>query len=420
MNSDPIKPALVRLIGFEEADALITKASRYTNYPNVIKGFVKMPASPGLEGASLAIIEDQDLAYALGLDARPNPGMYTYALLTLAARADIGVLDRVAMILSEIDSASRHLAAIRRGAIRHAAMDRSMPPASASQVTHPDAPQRISEVKAWLKMHGEAELNALEPYYKQKTAARAAAVRALGEIATPEALEVLGQYASEKYPDKILDELHRAWGRFDRRAFASRMFRQAPWRLDLGFGSSIEGIGAVEGLTSLNVGFRGSADLSPLTECTKLTSLWVAAPYEPGLLSVEPLLGLTELTELHLTHMTHNADLAQLAALPVRRLRLELDGADCSFLQEMSRLERLLLSGAVPGETTNDVIVALVRKGVRVMAYTHETEWVGGLRECAEKEADVFFVETNGYIGFVNDESTLDAVKQHLFSNIVP
>lgn len=322
------------------------------------------------------------------------------------------MVDRVATAIPHLNWADTHLATIRRSAQRHVTTRQKA--TSASQVTLPDTPQRVSEVKAWLSTHGDGDPSALAPYQGQKAAARDAAIRALGQIATPQALEILGQYACDSYPDKVLDELHKAWGRFDRRAFAATMFRQPPWRLDLGFGSSIEGIGAVNSLTSLKVGFLGTADLSPLTECTELTTLWVAAQAGLGLSGVAPLRGLAELTELHLTGTTHNTDLTALATLPVRQLELDLNGGDCSFLLEMRQLEGVLLAGAVPGETTNDVIVALVRRGVHVVVSKYETEWVAGLTERAEQEADIFLVTQRSRIGFVNDESELELLERIL------
>lgn len=429
MADAPVTTALARHVGLGAATHFTAKVSRYASWPNLIRGISAMPATADLEAAALALIDDPSMATDLGLVSSPaagtdptlaravavlSVGTTTLGLLTLAARADVGVVDRVAGMVGGVSWDETHLEMIRRGAARHAAADRPTAGAPAPQAAHPDAPQRVSEVKAWLGTHGGVDVSVLAPYDKQKATARTAAIRALGEIATPQALEVLGQYASDSYPDKVLDELHTAWGRFDRRAFAAAMFRQAPWRLDLGFASSVEGIGAVSGLTSLKVGFSGPADLSPLAECTGLTTLWVASPFEPGLLSVAPLLGLTELSELHLTEKTHDADLTALAALPVRRLRLDLDGADCSFLLEMPRLERLLLTGAVPGTATYDVIVALVQKGVRVVVYQHETEWVTGLRERAERETGVFLVEAHGRIGLVGDESELGPFERSL------
>ncbi|KRB76434.1 hypothetical protein ASE01_15840 [Nocardioides sp. Root190] len=279
----------------------------------------------------------------------------------------------------------------------------------------PAAPQKASEVKAWLVAHPDVDPAVLAPHQDQKAAARTAAVRALGTIGTPRALEVLGEYADGSYPDAVLKELHTAWGRFDRRTFAATMFRQAAYTLDLGMARTVEGIGAVPGLTSLDVVFNGKADLTPLAECVELRTLRVGAEGEPGLLGVEPLLDLSELSELHLTRTTHNADLAPLAALGVRRLRIDLEGADGSFLLRMPQLERLLVSGG-----SADVVLALVRKGVRVVVFAHERDWVTGLLEQAGGAADVFVVEKSGRIGLVDDESKVDELGRHLFSNILP
>ena len=66
------------------------------------------------------------------------------------------------------------------------------------------------------------------------------------------------------------------------------------------------------------------------------------------------------------------------------------------------------------GTATYDVIVALVQKGVRVVVYQHETEWVTGLRERAERETGVFLVEAHGRIGLVGDESELGPFERSL------
>jgi hypothetical protein len=278
-----------------------------------------------------------------------------------------------------------------------------------------EVPQKAAEVKAWLGAHPDVDPAVLAPRTGQKAAARVAAVRALGAVGTPRALEVLGEYAEDSYSDAVLKELHTAWGRFDRRAFAATMFRQAAYTLDLGMAPTIEGIGAVPGLTSLDVVLTKGADLAPLAECTGLRTLRVGAEGEPGLLGVEPLRELLELTELHLTRTTHNADLTPLADLPVRRLRLDLEGADGSFLLRMPHLERLLLSGGAA-----DVVLALVRQGVRVVVWAHERDWVPGLLEQAGGAADIHVVEKAGRIGLTNDESKLEELGRHLFSNILP
>jgi hypothetical protein len=287
-------------------------------------------------------------------------------------------------------------------------------------------PQKVSEVKAWLAAHPDADPAVLAPHERQKAAARAAAVRALGSMGTPRALEVLRQYAADHYPDAVLKELHTAWSRFDRREFAATMFRQAPYTLDLGMAGSLEGIGAVSGLTSLDVVLVGGADLSPLAECTELRTLRVGAQGAPGLLGVEPIVDLPVLSELHLTRTTRNADLTPLSRTPVRRLRIDLEDADGSFLLRMPNLERLLLSGGGSSasleqcEALADVVVALARQGVQVVAYRHQRHWVDGLLQKADSAVDIFVADTNGYVGLTNDESELDGVRRRLFSNLLP
>jgi hypothetical protein len=428
-NADPLRTALASQLGDDAATALLTRMDRYSNYPNAVKGAAKIPADPQTEAAALTVVEDDALADALGLESASDAGLFGHptmqfwGLLTLAARADTDVVDRMAGRFEDQEYARKLLATIRRAAAKHAAADvADEPPAS----TGPDLPQKVSQVKAWLAAHPDADPALLAPQKRQKAAARAAAVRALGTIGTSRALEVLAQYADDRYPDAVLKELHTAWARFDRREFAATMFRQTPHTLGLGMAPSIEGIGAVPGLTSLDVILVDGADLSPLAECTELRTLRVGAEGIPGLLGVEPIVNLPQLTELHLTRMTQYADLTPLSTSGVRRLRLDLWDADGAFLLRMPQLERLLISanaGPVePHETPAlvDVVIALVRRGVQVTAYTHQRDWVTHLLEAAAQAADVFVVETSGYVGLTNQESEQEGLRRRLFSNLVP
>ncbi|WP_193614694.1 hypothetical protein [Nocardioides lijunqiniae] len=419
-HDDPIRTALGAHLGDDVAERLLTRIDRYSNLPNTVKGTAKTEGAPEVERAALVVVEDPALAGALGLEATPDLGPYPtqelWGLLTLAARADVEVLNRLAEGLGDQEYARRLQATIRRAAAKHAAAPTDGPERPASQA--PDVPQKVSEVKAWLAAHPDADPALLAPREGQRAAERSAAVRALGTIGTPGALDVLGRYAEESYPDAVLKELHRAWGRFDRREFAARMFRQAPYTLSLGLAPTLEGIGAVAGLTSLEVVLTGGADLAPLAECTGLRTLRVGAEGEPGLLGVGPLRDLPELTELHLTRTTRNADLTALSGVGARRLRIDLEDADGSFLLDMPRLESLLVGGE--REDLAGVVLALVRRGVRVAAYRHQRSWVTGLREQAEAAADVHLVETNGYLGLTSEESAVDDVRRQLYLNLLP
>ncbi|GAA5141160.1 hypothetical protein GCM10023340_02390 [Nocardioides marinquilinus] len=421
--ADPVLSALATRLGDEAAAALLARARGYSNYPNAVKGAAKLDGDPVVEAAALAVVDDPALAGELGLapDVFPfgAPATALWALLTLAARADVGVVDRVAPHFTGQDYADRLLTAVRRAATRHAAAGGTTS-ATADTAPAPEVPQKLSQVKPWLAAHPDADPEALAPVPRQKAAARVAAVRTLGSLGTPQALDVLGRYAADRYPDAVLDELHRAWPRFDRRAFAATMFGRSD-TLDLGMAPSLEGLGAVPGLTGLDVVLDapGGADLTPLAECTALRTLRVGAEGEPGLLGVEPLLGLTALTELHLTRTTRHADLTPLARLGVRRLRLDLDGGDGSFLLDMAHLERLLLADGDARPETGEVLVGLVERGVLVTVYRHQAASFPALTERG-LAADVVAVEQNGYLGLTTDPDAADGLRRRLASNIVP
>lgn len=417
-SDDPVRSALASRLGDDAAEALLKRIRSYSNYPNAVKGAAKLDGGPDVAGAALAVVEDPELADALGLGpgAGPygGPGEEFWALLTLAARADAGVVDRATPHLEGRDYAVRLFAAVRRAAAKHAATAGEPETPAAAE---PDVPQKVSEVKAWLAANPDAAPEVLGPRPRQKAGARAAAVRALAALATPEALAVLGRYADDRYPDAVLKELHAAWGRFDRREFAATMFR--PGRLDLGLAPTVEGLGAVAGLTDLTVILLDGADLTPLAECADLRTLRVAAENEPGLLGVEPLLGLSELVELHLTRTTRHADLTPLAGLGVQRLRIDLDGADASFLLEMPRLERLLVSDGSPQADTGDLLATLVRRGVQVTIYRHQSAGFPLLVGQAGTPG-VVMVDQSGYLGFTDDAAATDEVRRRLYANLVP
>lgn len=416
-QDDPVRVALAARLGDGTAATLLERLRGFSNHPNAVKGAAKGDADPGVEAAALAVVEDPALAVVLGLETGDEPyarpAAEFWPLLTLAARADLDVLDRVAPAFEGQAYATRLLAAARRAASKHAAA----PPraATAPAAAAPDVPQKVSEVAAWVAAHPGVDPEVLAQVPHQKAAARVAAVRALGTIATPEALAVLGRYATGSWSDALLAELHRAWGRFDRRAFAATVFGAG--HLDLGLTPSLEGIGAVDGLTSLDVVLVDGADLAPVAECTDLHTLRVAAEGEPGLRSVEPVLELPALIELHLTRTTRHADLATLARSGVRRLRVDLDGADAAFLLGMPHLERVLVADDAPHPDAGGVLAELVRRGVQVTVLRHQA---AGFPLLVEAGDGTTVVEQSGYLGFSADATTADDVRRRLSSNLVP
>lgn len=56
MTDDLIEAALARHIGPDAAADFVARVSRYSNFPNLIKGIAKLPATPDLEAAALALI----------------------------------------------------------------------------------------------------------------------------------------------------------------------------------------------------------------------------------------------------------------------------------------------------------------------------------------------------------------------------
>ncbi|MSW65296.1 MAG: hypothetical protein F2825_10485, partial [Actinobacteria bacterium] len=95
-DDDPVLTALARQLGDDTARGLLRRLRSFSNYPNGVKGAAKLPADPEVSTAALAVVEDPALASPLGLVAEPLmwPAMELWPLLALAARADVGVVER--------------------------------------------------------------------------------------------------------------------------------------------------------------------------------------------------------------------------------------------------------------------------------------------------------------------------------------
>lgn len=107
----PIQAKLEAALGAERADRLLTELDNYSNQPNAVKGAAKRPSDPELEEVAHAVFaaatpEEVDLE----LD---SIGMW--GLLTLAARADVTILD--SLPAPRVDNPK--VASIRRAAAKH-------------------------------------------------------------------------------------------------------------------------------------------------------------------------------------------------------------------------------------------------------------------------------------------------------------
>lgn len=194
---DPVLYALGNRIGAERAEELIARTDRYTNLPNMVAGYAKLRSDPEVERAALEVVEDSTLAGALGLGepeaAHTNttetpaqirdalrqfahgdylPSEACWALLTLAARADLTVLDRLDPRVAAPQYATRLIAKIRRAAVKH----QKELAAGGGSADAPNVPQKVSEVKRWLAEHPDVDPAVLAPRGKGRAATRAAAI----------------------------------------------------------------------------------------------------------------------------------------------------------------------------------------------------------------------------------------------------
>lgn len=415
LTEDPVSRVLAETLGAERTEAVLKKFSNYSNQPNAVKGASKLPADPALEDAALRVFDDPELGTLESLDSAGSSMLarlaafdhtrILWALLALAARSDVTVLDRISPELAE--SAAPKIASIRRAVKKHAV-------ALANPVPQPspdaDLPASLAKVAGWLKEHPEADPRVFAPHAKQKAAARKIAMRALGTIATPAAFEVLKAYSREDYALPEIAELHRAWGRFDRREFAAAMFHPNAYALDLDSCSNLDGIGAVEGLSGLKMHLNKTTDMSPLTECTELERLIILVEKETKLSGLPAVFELPKLRELEYPKTPTADESDAIAGSNISVLQLRLQDSNGRFLLDMPRLRRLTVSlgteqygeSPTPHPDLPETLLQLASLGVQVTTYQHERDWVESL--ATEAEARGFAVErARGYVIFTSD-----------------
>lgn len=129
---DPVTIALGEALGDAgAAKQLVNWANSFSNIPNTIAGCAKLPSTPALESLALELLADPALAMPLGLQKYPSfldpsqlvgptPTQECWMLLTLAARMDGGIIDRIAPTLTGSHDA-KNIDRVRKSAAKHAA-----------------------------------------------------------------------------------------------------------------------------------------------------------------------------------------------------------------------------------------------------------------------------------------------------------
>ncbi len=107
----PIQADLESALGAERAQQLLTKLDNYSNQPNAVTGASKRPSDPEVEAIALAAFAaatPEEVDFELD-----SIGMW--GLLTLAARADVTILDSLPP--SRVDNPK--VATIRRASAKY-------------------------------------------------------------------------------------------------------------------------------------------------------------------------------------------------------------------------------------------------------------------------------------------------------------
>jgi hypothetical protein len=302
-----------------------------------------------------------------------------------------------------------------------------------------DVPTKVSEVKAWLAARptmDAATLKSLAKRPKQKAAEMAAAVRALAQIGTSDALQVIATYRpkvidgeaehegrfGDTFPDAVAREILAAWGRFDRRAFAKKIF-SGLGSLWIAHGGEIEdltGIGAAKELLDLRIFVSPTCDLAPLAACVELGRLEINVSGRTG--GLEPIARIPALDHLAIIN-GHKLDQAAVDALAgaklVARLYLTVGPTiDLHALTALPALKRLKLGA---GDRAADARTAatlreLVRRGVDVCLYDHE-KWPRDLT--SGSIPGVASAVQGGYIVLTSDPSRVEALRASMSTFLV-
>lgn len=399
-----------------EMGALWVFVAKSSNVPAALKRLPELATSAGVEAAALDAVrartEEPELGEIVEL----------WSLVAVAARRERAILDE----LVDRAEAWDHEDVLKR--VRRSLGAAKKPKAAAPAPEPSDLPAKGKDVAAFLAAHTPidgATIARLARRPKQNAAQKAAAICALGRIGGEGALAAITTYRpmkdedgcfvpEGKFGDTFLDAVAReiaiAWGRFDRRAFAERMFSELTALLFANAGSldDLRGIEAAAGLHALHAFVGPTCDLAPLSACAELQHLKLNIHSRTGGLAP-----LTRISGLRVLELINGDALEQDAvetlgeALSVERLALSIGGSiDLRPLLRLTRLEKLRLAAGdrALDEVTVSTVEALVRRGVDVIMHRHEG-WPSALVEALE---GVTAVTSSGYVGLTRDPSKED------------
>jgi hypothetical protein len=252
--------------------------------------------------------------------------------------------------------------------------------------------------KAKQPARGAPEVTGLADHaFRPKATARerAAAVRALASAGTNEALDLLATHQSREFPDAVAKEIAAAWPRFDRAAFAHRVF--GPEQL---FFANARPLGDLSGM-------EAAKDLS-----------WVTLRVTPTC-NLSPLVKLPNLRFLSIDDFIDQAALETLAGAPkLERLLLACAaGVDLRVLTRFRTLRRLKFIPAPTPKVDEATVAAfgdLVERGVEVMFY--ESPWAIALAD----SVGAHVARAHGFVALTSDPSRVEPLRRAEQSNTFP
>lgn len=250
-------------------------------------------------------------------------------------------------------------------------------------------PGNLREAASWAARHSPADhdaLDALRPKGSLNAVKLAARLHAAAQVGGDHALDVIASFGDPDgtWPDLVVREILAAWARYDRAAFARKVFaHNQKLRLQFaGFMETLEGVQHIPLLETLTAAVKRGCSLLPLPQCERLWQLVLNLNY--GTEDLSPLGGCARLLSLELINSAAvpAAQWQSLGTLSrLQTLKLALPGdAHLAFLHGMGALRTLDLSlgRETLGREDGAVLGEVLGRGVTLHAYQHEA-WTTSL-----------------------------------------